>query len=407
VTATLDQGMGQHWPDLARAIFWSENYNNRVSAKGDDSELSSVDLGDLIQRIDYANPGWVGKTQQTRLKQALDTAVLANYTSERHELSKGLAIYAPFHWNRFSGQYADTRFARETRWAETLKKLHGIQKQHQEKPRIVELKTVKFGTEEPVTETDGGGGVALQARIAGDNLLWVEMLTLMRDEGNKGYLVLEKGHMVDFKYTDRRKSGDTFYGFPEFKGDDNTAASEFMALQGHVTDGKGAYLATVDMTDLNDNRNYRVPVIIERPGYEPFYATLLFDVVTWEPSAVIAELPQPDGSVALRGIQPEASDKVSLLFEFIADGGGESRYLRGQELLWGEGLKLLFDYQSAGRSLLLGASAISIGGRSDYRFTELKLVQGVQQHELSQNAKRLTDEQLIGTWDWYHPQGIN
>lgn len=404
VTQTLEGKLGKNWPELTRSIFWAENYNSTIATRGDDSSLSSIDMADFIERIEFAKPEWVSSAQKKQFQQALDEVVLDNYTSERHKLSKGLAIYAPFENNQFNTQYLQTRFAQENAWPSLLRNMHRVQTEQRSEPQVTKLEVVDYGTSDVLESAHRFDFASLKADVSGQNILWIEMIRLLYDAKNDGYLVLGKNHMTDWKDSQGKPQKKSLSGYPEFKGDRHVVSGEVQLLSAYVTDGENAFRASIDSTDVNDPEHYRVPVLFERAGYEPFFATILFAVTTWEPTAVIGELPQPDGSVALRGITPQADDKITLLFEFIPKGEGENRHLRGGELRWGKGLTMAIDQEAFdNRSVLLGARAVAIGGESSFKFTELKLKPvDPQWKAYYDNAKKLTADQLVGTWQWYN-----
>ncbi len=187
---------------------------------------------------------------------------------------------------------------------------------------------------------------------------------------------------------------------PEFEGDRSTVSQEFVGHRLYISDGNTASLATIDGSSLSDLGNVAVPIVINRPGVGEHFATLYFDLVTWQASAMVAELPQPDGSVAYRQVQPEANDQITLLYEFIPGDGSDTTYLAGDSLTWGRGLELVLGNDDPGE-ITVGVRAESIGGLSDFATTTvISEAYSQQEQAFVDNSRQVRAEQLVGRWRW-------
>jgi hypothetical protein len=392
------------WPQISRSLFFAESYSDRTDIRKAAEALSSADLLDTLKRLRLALPEFPAQQEFADLVTAMDRAVLANYASARHRLSHGLAFYAPVTGRQFNAAYETTRLARESAWPRLLGTVHGAQQAHLTAPRITGLQVVDAQSGAPLSEVKPGGGVALKASIEGENVLWVHALHAIYDPENKGHLVLEKGYVWDPEYYNKQRDATADVVdlvMPEFRGKRNTVSQEFTGFHLSVTDGKTAARATVDGSSLTDLQHLAVPVLIKNPEIGEFFATVFFDGITWDAVSVVAEIPQPDGSVAYRQIQPQASDQVTLLFELIPDGGGDSQYLRGETLQWSQGLELLVSRDEPSE-LVVALQAESIGGMSDFAAVPLKIVGYTEQEQqFIENAGKLTRQDLVGTWQWH------
>ncbi len=403
MTAKLAQTVPDQWPAISRAFFYSESYADRTDIRKGPSGLASVDFLDMLKRLRHIVKPFPADQEYQEIVGLMDRAVIASYTSPKHRLSHGLAIYAPTTSRQYSPQYEQVQLARTSDWPKLLTALHQTQKNNLTTPKISAIKVVDAQSGQPVKGGKPGGGFRVEATVEGDNVLWVQYLQAKRDEKNKGTAILEKSYVLDPEYYKKKVAAvadvvDLI--MPEFKGKQNKVSREFIGGHLMVTNGELAGRATIDASNLADLTRVAVPVYIKRHNVERHYATVFFDSLSWQATHVVGEIPQPDGAVAYRQIKPQPDDEVTLLFEFFPDEG-KPGYLQGETLKWKEGLEFVINTDSPGE-IIVAMRAESIGGKSDFAKTTLK-VEGYTREEQGfvDNAKKLTPRDLVGKWRWH------
>jgi hypothetical protein len=127
---------------------------------------------------------------------------------------------------------------------------------------------------------------------------------------------------------------------------------------------------------------------------------VFFNLINWSAANVVVEIPQRDGSVAYRQVQPQADDEVTLLFEFIPDEG-KPGYLAGQTFKWGKGLELVIDTDEPSE-IVVAMRAESIGGKSSFATTTVQLEALTKEEQTHvENARKVKMKDLIGKWQWH------
>ncbi|PWJ11772.1 clostripain-related cysteine peptidase [Jannaschia seohaensis] len=402
ISTSLAGSLSATWSDVSRSLFYSESYSERTDVRHGNRALASVDLLDMVGRLRHSVQPFPAEDAYRDLVDAMDRAVIANYHSPRHRLSHGMAIYAPLLSEQFNEDYATTALAARSTWTGLLKDLHTRQAENLTRPDITSLRIVDTQTGETVSGGTPGGGFGLEAVVEGENVLWVQSLQATHDAENGGLRILEHSYIVDPEYYNKQTEAVASVVdliMPEFKGSQNTVSQEFVGRRFYVSDGETAGLATIDGSSLTDLTTVAVPVLLGR-GDEEYFATVYFNVVNWYAVSVVVELPQPDGTVAFRQIRPEPDDKITLLFEFIPEDGGDMSYLRGAEMSWRNGLELIVGNDDPGE-IVVAVRAESIGGLSNFVSASIA-VEGydAQEQQFFDQAKELTPQMLPGKWRW-------
>jgi len=402
-TSRIAETIPNTWPDVSRSLFYAEAYAERTDIRKGSEVLASVDLLDMLNRIRHSVPDFPAQKEYQEIVSIMDRAAIAKYTSPRHRLSHGLALYAPIRGNQFNPGYLQTRLGKDSSWSAFLGALHKAQEQRLTSPRITDVRVVDSQTGNPVKGGKPGGGFRIEATVEGENILWIQYLQAVRDKENKGLVLLEKGYVHDpefYKKKEEAIADVVDLVMPQFKGNKNRVSREIIGRHLSVTDGKRAGRATIDATSLTDPAHVGVPVAYKRQGVEQHFATVFFNAVTWTPVNVVGEMPQRDGTVAYRMIQPQPDDEVTLLLEFLPDDGKQG-YLPGQTFKWGNGLELVLDTDEPGE-LVVAMRAESIGGKSSFASTPIKL-EALTKEDRSfvENAKKVKLKDLIGKWQWH------
>lgn len=391
------------WPDVSRSIFYSEGYAERTDIRKGSEVLASVDLLDVLNRIRHSISNFPAQREYQEVVNSMDRAVIGKWASPRHRLSHGLALYAPIRGSQFNAAYQHTLLGQRSSWTTFLSALHKTQEKHLTSPRITDIRVVDAARGTPVKGGKPGGGFRIEATVEGENVLWVQYFQAVRDANSKGLVLLEKGYVYDPEFYKKKEEAiadvvDLI--MPEFKGNRNKVSKEIVGRHLSVTDGHRIGRATMDATSLTDLAHVAVPVAFKRRGMEQHFATVFFNAVTWTAVNVVGEIPQRDGTIAYRMIQPRPDDEVTLLMEFI-DEGGKQGYLRGETFQWGEGLELVIDTDAPGE-IIVAMRAESIGGKSAFASLPVQL-EALNEEERSfvENARKVKGKDLIGKWQWH------
>ncbi|MEM1436434.1 MAG: clostripain-related cysteine peptidase [Pseudomonadota bacterium] len=346
----LGQNSGQHWPALARSVFWADSFNPRgkdANRKEDKGSLSSSDLLDLVKRsrvtMDTAFPA---QAEFQALVDAIDSAVVDSHTSRRHKLSHGLSIYAPPNSATFNPAYLNTRFGGSSAWPKLLEAVHREQGRSSEVPKISYFKYVNSETGKETGTTSMLDDTTLRLKVKGNNLLWVEALTGQYSPEDKGHLIMSKGYMTDSRFLADKlaATGDAAELLvPTFKGNTARMEMEVSPATYTVSNGETYGFATIDATELQRGEGMSVGVLAEYDSTEfgKHQAIITFNMLTWQADGIALLVEMKDGRSVPRGIKPKPEDKVTLLFEFIPDGAEEPSLRGGTTMPWKDGLELI------------------------------------------------------------------
>lgn len=403
LSSKVAEGIPSAWPDISRSIFYAEGYAERTDIRKGSEILASVDLLDLLNRIRHSIPNFPAQQEYQEIVNIMDRVVIAKTCSPRHRLSHGLALYAPIRGNQFNPEYQQTWLGKSSSWPALLSALHKKQEEQLTSPRITDIRVVDAQTSKPVKGGKPGGGFRIEATVEGENVLWVQYFQAVRDNKNKGLVLLEKGYVCDpefYKKKEEAIADVVDLVMPQFKGNKNRVSREIIGRHLSVTDGRRAARATIDAMSLTDLAHAAVPVTYKAKGVEQHFATIFFNAVTWTAVNVVGEIPQRDGTVAFRSIQPQPDDEVTLLLEFLPDEGRQG-YLPGETFNWGKGLELVIDTDEPGE-MLVAMRAESIGGKSSFATIPVQL-EALNKEERSfiENAKKVKSKDLIGKWQWH------
>ena len=389
------------WPAFSRSIFYAEAYAERTDIRRGPQALASVDLLDVVKRLRYSTEGFAGEEEYRRLVQAMDGFVLASHNSRRRRLSNGISIYAPVHGEMLDPAWGGTKFGGTSSWGQLLGRIHAAQKAGASKPRLTNLRaTDEKGN--PIRAVEPMNNDRLSFDLEGNNIVWTQVWFGRDDPAAGGMIVLTKGFVVDPLFYKRRTDAiadvvDLI--MPKYVDGKNSLYQDTNGLTLRVTDGSKAYEATMDMSALDDPDHIRVPVLMSHPSVGEFGGTVLFDSYWWQARSVIAEIPQPDGRIAYRQIEPPPETRVTLLLETVTPAG-EVKYSRGATFAWGKGLELLLDVDAPG-TYRAAFIAETIGGQSTVETTTFEVKESPWLERVKGDLGQFDASTLVGTWDHY------
>ncbi|MCK4871525.1 MAG: hypothetical protein KAS72_02255 [Phycisphaerales bacterium] len=396
---TLTPTIDAHWPSLSRCVFYSEAYSDRTDIRTGKGALASVDLLDMVKRMRHELPNFPAEEAYRRLVQIMDRFVIASHTSPLRRLSNGVAIYAPVHSDMLDPAYTTTALGASGTWVSFLTKMHASQRAHLQEPQFTNIRLTDQ-TGKPIAAAEAVSDHRLSFTLTGQNIVWTQVWWGKKDEGTGTINVIGKGFVVDPNYWKLRTEAyadEIDLVMPKFIDGENHLYQDVSCLTLLVTDGQQAYPATIDGSSLDDREHISVPIVYEHPSVGRIGGTILFDAYWWQAVALIGEIPQPDGRVMMRQMEPNPDADVTLLYETI-NAQGETGYAPSGQIKWGRGPELLMDVVEPGEyeaafiaETIGGATGVGVASFTVQKWPWIDQAKG----ELAQFGPR----EMLGTWD--------
>ncbi|MCR9260448.1 MAG: clostripain-related cysteine peptidase [Pseudomonadaceae bacterium] len=406
LSSNLARNAPRLWPALSRSMFWADSFE--VSGKTENLErgvdaTASSDLLDIVKRMRQSLGRAFPAEQEFRgLLDAMDSAVVDQYTSHRHRLSHGLAIYAPPMGKNFNKDYLQLRMGKQSQWPSLLYTLHQQQANASRPVNIKGIRYVKAGTMEQVTNSSMLDNTTLKLEVEGDNILWVEGMVGRYMAEQKGHLVYSLSYLTDSRFMAERlaASGSTAeLLMPEFKGGSARMEMEVAPATFAISNGEYAAFATLDSRQAQSGAGTTVSIraLYKSATEGEHIAVISFDLLTWQAVGIALLVEQEDGSISPRGVKPKPEDTVTLLYEFMPDAGG-SEWVKGQKLTWNDGLELIMDEVPNG-TYRTWAQVETLSGESALGYAEVNVTNARQDIRGGLDAaKNLSITDLAGIW---------
>ncbi|MEM9385949.1 MAG: clostripain-related cysteine peptidase [Pseudomonadota bacterium] len=397
----------QNWTSLTRSIFWADSFNPQgkdTNRKQAQQALSSSDLLDLVKRSRVIlGEQFPAQAEFQQLVDAMDGAVVDSRNSLRHRLSHGLSIYAPPSAATYNPAYEQTRFGASSSWPRLLKAVHRHQGSQSAAPTINYFQYVDASNGQQRKTTSMLDNTTLRLKVQGNNLLWVQSLTGRYSAEDKGHLILSRGYMSDSRFLEEKlaASGDAAELLvPVFKGNTATLEMEVMPATYTISNGETYGFATLDASEAQLGEGQSVAILAEFENGElgRHQAVISFNLMTWKADGIALLVEMKDGRVVPRGVKPQATDKITLLYEFIPDGEQEPSLRRGVQMPWKNGLELIMSEVPNG-DYTTWAIAENLSGETHVARTTVRGV--APQWEVAagfDGARKLTIENLSGVW---------
>ena len=395
------------WSSLARSVFWADSFNPRGKESNrleDKNSLSSSDLLDLLKRTRATlGSAFPAETEFQQLVAVMDEAVVDSKVSPRHKLSHGLSIYAPPSAATFNDAYLQTRFGGSSAWSRLMRAMHYEQGKKTQPPKITLFKYADSTTGAQQQTTSMLDDTTLRLKVEGNNILWVQALTGQHSPSDGGHLILSKGYMTDSRFLADKLAtqGDTAeLLMPTFKGNSASMEMEVSPSTFTISNGEDTGFATLDAAELQRGEGQSVSIlaIYDSKEHGKHRALISFDMLTWKVDGLVLLVEMEDGRFVPRGIEPQSSDQVTLLFDFIPDGKTDPEQKKGATMKWGDGLELIMSEVPNG-TYTTWAIAENLSGESHVVSTS---VRGVDAHFAVKagfdGARQLDITKLQGEW---------
>jgi hypothetical protein len=406
VASRLEGVSSKHWPALSRALFWADSFEvggQSASLERGEQALASSDLLDILKRVRTSlGDSFPAEQEFHDLVEAVDGAILDNHVSRRHRLSHGLSIYAPPNGSTFNDGYRNARFARDSRWPALLGQLHSLQQQHKAPPRVLAMSYVSVGTDTPVRTSSMLDNTTLKVTVEGNNLLWVSALVGRHSPADKGHLIYTRGYLFDSRYLAEKLASTGSAAellMPEFLGRTASMETEVAPMSYAIGNGEAAAFATLDFRamQLGQGTTASIEAVYRSRTEGEHLAVIAFDLLTWKAVGVTLLVRQEDGRVVPRAVEPRPDDQLTLLYEFLPDGG-ELTIAQGEAMRWKQGLELIMDVVPNG-TYRTWAIAENLSGETHSANASVEVVS--PQWDVAagfEGARRLSIRDLAGVW---------
>lgn len=386
-------GAEEHWPALARALFYAENYESRVE-RTLPAAKASIDLLDVVRRLRRGASFSPRAELSLSLERALEDAVLVGYEGVDRRLSHGLSIYGPHHAGQMRPDYAFHWFGRTSRWRELLETVHAAAARDTTPIAIEDLRVLGFSGA-PAEQVRPFDGCRVQARVTGKGIVQVQQWDSVREDGE--WLVLRKNFVSDAGFLARLQQAaadEADLVMPQYVDGANALSSELTGMHFAVFNGEWQVNGTVDMAAPSTTAPFVVRAGLREPGQEEVEVAIEFDRVFWLVQSVRSLEP---GQVEPRALQPSAQAQLRVRFETIADDGRRGTGY-GEPIAWSSGLRLILSKDSPG-TYRADWIAQTMAGREYSAAVQYELAANEDFARWEQSWHAYRPQDMSGTWD--------
>lgn len=402
VLAKYEPTMQKNWPTLARAIFYGEQYCDRTDYRRGQQALATFDVLDIVKRLKLGSEGFPAEAEYRDFMAAADRFILVSANSERHKLSNGIAIYAPVRADMVNSEYMNLKFAKGSSWPKIIAALHAGQQSDTSVPKIENVRLTDLDGK-PLAAAKPLAGHRYALTLTGNNVIYTHVLTGQRNPQVGGLVIDNKGFVIDPEWILRAGNEQAAHGIdiimPKFKDGVNELKDELLGLGLVVTNGKETSTCTLDGTDLDQSDLWGAQVLLEHPqlGKDPVRGRVFFDNSFFRAKGVVAFVPQPDGTVRPRALEPAPDLKVYPLHEVLTDNG-EVKLHCFKPLMWNNGLDLVLVTMPPGEyEAVLIAETMS--GKTGAASAKFKMEADPELEQATKTWQYFRDDMMPGTWE--------
>lgn len=389
------------WRGLARSFFFSESYIELGDHKRGPNALQSVDLLNTLENLTIVHPEIARGRAWTEFKASMERFVVTRKNSPRHQLSSGVAIYAPFKQELMNADYAETALGQSTRWVSVLNDLHTRQQNDKFKLDIRKILTWSHTSEKEVEDVIHLGQDGFRYDVDVSNVL--RTLAWRGFTDTTGQLVLFNKTTFSFfedyqrARTEERSRTDAIKGYTVPDGK-SQILDRYDGTRLDVTDGKNTAIALIDNSDIEAHQRgfYFAEVIYEHAADGKYEGTMRFNWL-WNADNLTLAVPQQDGNFSYQSIEPRPDATITFLSERYTNKGEIEKVSTGQ-LTWGQGLSLTMTLMEPGTySTLFGLE--DLAGNLNFKRHDFRLSPRRDGFTDGLIAADLTLSNLEGVWE--------
>lgn len=398
----------QHWPVVARALFFSESYMGRSDFRKGTAGVNSLDLKDVLRRLKHNIQPFPAEAEYQELLRRLGGFVLASHVNKQFRLSGGLSIYGPVSRGAANPAYFQLSFGRMCRWASFLRDLFELQAKDVTPPVIKETRILdhagnQIGAVKPLA------GNQFQGVIEGKNIIWAMTQDGVRDDRLGGVRVFGRSLLLDdqwvlrYEQAQKEAAHELDLLLPVFRDGETTVRTEFDGLRLVVTNGQERREATFDVSGTERSGTVPTQALLEHPalGDKPVLAVIGFDRRLWTVASVVLLNTTPDGRVEPRPLSIEkglpADLKVRPIQELVKPDG-KTDLVANDAMDWGQGLRMVMELTPPGEyeAVLTIETMGDVSSSSRFRY---RVEEDPELSQWAQEWKIFKPEHLVGTWD--------
>lgn len=401
----LNKTMAASWPSLTRALFFSVSYSDIEDVKKGRRAVLSVDLGDIFKNLAGVAPNLAAAPEYRKFDKALNEFVIESRTSQRYKNSQGVSIYAPFRKDLLNNSYQKTRFAKDTKWLDTLNNLYRVQDRNPSRPRIKKVETISLYRDMKVSEVLQLGQDGFSFVFDGTNILWAKAFIGQRDKAGRRTLIYQKsflGGKEDIgKIKAKKATREELLKDLTYPDGENEVRFRYDATRNLVTNGEKTFPVTVDVSDIGDlDAHLRVvPALYEHPEIGKMSASIYFNWLS-RAAAVVVHVPQKDGTTVPTQIEPAPDADIHLLIQSVPDKG-KPEYVISGTLKWKDGLSMTMDLVPEGdcEVMILLESLTGHSAMARHLFRVARRDDGLDAAIRQAPKSDYTPENFIGEWE--------
>lgn len=347
----------RHWTAVSRALYFGESYRDRSDFRSGPEGLNSLDLLDVLRRVQSGMEPFPAAAEMQALVGAMDRFVIAAKNNEKYRKSTGAAVYAPVAASGVNPDYRKTRFASACGWFPFLEELHALQARFTTPPVFSNARVVD-GEGKPIQSVRPLSGARYAFDVEGNNIVWTEFWEGARDAATGGMRVTSKGFVFDPGWFERLSQArespthsiDTV--MPIYRDGRNSLQDDCLGLVLVATNGEARAEIMLDAVNPDDAVVWKAPALLDQASIakQPLEATIFFDAIWWDVASIVAEVPQPGGKKTYMRIPIdllEEGARLTFLHDVVRPDGTITRE-KGATLDWKKGLKLMGDYPTPG-----------------------------------------------------------
>jgi len=389
----------QHWATFSRALFFAERYALRKDESRPREARASIDLLSAIRRMKVNTKNFPAEAEYKQFLAAMKRCILASYAGFSYRRSTGLAIYAPLREGDFNSAYNRQSLAQCSAWARFLAKLHTLQSRHKSPPRFHSLR-IQDAHGQPSNTIVPLLGHWCYFVLEGSNILFVNFaMGTQRKEGD--YVIWYRTRHTPSRTVQQWRDipeEDRGARMPTYRDGKSILGQELGGVMIQVASEGKSVAATCEA--LEDNETVIVRGLYSHPSVgTDVDVEIIFGTNTWTVIEVRAHMGTTFGGPGVtRTITPQPDGVFTPQMNIITRDG-EPRFWLGDEMKWGEGLRLILAPVPPGEQVMF-LEAESITGLRARARVPFKVRPNAEMEDYLKSDQQLATQILTGRWQW-------
>ncbi|QDU95870.1 clostripain-related cysteine peptidase [Lignipirellula cremea] len=396
--AKIQPELAEHWPAIGRSLFFAEAYSDRLNHHRGKKAVASVDMLDLLKRLEHHLPACDCREEFAAAVRAMDRFVLNEFVSKARRLSNGVALYAPVTAAIYNEDYAGLAFARKCSWPAFLKALYQQHESGLTEPVIREAQLTDQNGQ-PLEKFSPLAGHGMKTVVEGHNLLWTTV-TIVQPAADGGLLSLSRSFVVDSNYRKRQQESPAAkidLVMPVYPDGRDEAFMRYQGVRAVINSGDKIFYCTVDGSDISHPERLRIPILYAEPDHGSLVGEMYFSRRTWgRYPQVLIRRKQGDGRFIAQQVTPTDDAEITFLFEgFSKEDAPVLR--KASTCRWDAGMRLAFQPLPPGKYGAL-FQVESIAGLSTSKIAPFELTPDPEVEQRLAGTMTFDPNKLLGNW---------